>query len=110
MYVLGLCTGLLSAAAAAASRSASDLLKIAPEIVCVSLRVALEAQHRSAQIEKSSESWAVVVAGIPAKEQQRALDEFHKSHVIVPRFIVIRPVLITGRSYHHPNIYISVQR
>lgn len=108
---MGLCTGLLSAAAAAASRSVSDLLKIAPEIVCISLRVALEAQHRSAQIEKSTESWAVVIAGISAAEQQEALDEFHKSHVIVPGFSATRLIiLITGRLFHHLNTYISVQR
>lgn len=104
MYVLGLCTGLLSAAAAAASRSVSDLLRIAPEIVCISLRVALEAQHRSAQLEKSSESWAVVVAGIPATEQQGAIDEFHKSHVTTQTIVGGIPMLMIGRSYHHPSM------
>lgn len=78
---MGLCTGLLPAAAAATAKSASELLKLAPEIVCVALRLALETSHRSTQLEQCTDSWAVVVGEIPARAQQNAIDDFHKEHV-----------------------------
>ena len=81
IYLVGLCTGMLPAAAMAVSNSTSQLLKIAPEIVCVSLRLGLEASRRSAQIEKSCESWATIVPGMAPQAQQEALDNFHQTYV-----------------------------
>lgn len=81
MYVLGLCTGLLPAAAAATAGSTGELLELGPEILRVSLRLALEADHRSAQLEQSRESWAFAVPGIPATQVQEAIDTFHKNMV-----------------------------
>ena len=56
-------------------------MKLGPEIVSVSLRLALEASHRSEQLESSKDSWAFVVRGVSASEQQQAIDDFHKNHV-----------------------------
>lgn len=80
-YMIGLCTGMLPAAAVGAASSTDQLLRLAPEIVRLSLRLGLEATHRSAQIERSSESWATLVPSISAHEQQASLNEFHRQHV-----------------------------
>ena len=80
-YLVGLCTGMLPAAAMAVSKTTTQLLDLAPEIVRVSLRLGLEASRRSDQIEKSRESWATIVSGVAPFEQQEALDHFHQTHV-----------------------------
>ena len=72
---------MLPAAALAASSSTSQLLRLAPEIVLVALRLGLEANRRSAQIEASTESWASVVPGMPPQEQQEALAQFNDEFV-----------------------------
>ncbi|KAL9595245.1 MAG: hypothetical protein Q9179_005058 [Wetmoreana sp. 5 TL-2023] len=82
IYLVGLCTGMLPVAALAVTRSTSQLLRLAPEIVRMALRLGLEARRRSAQIEKSNESWATVVSGIGPQEQQEALDQFHQENSI----------------------------
>ena len=72
---------MLPAAALAASSSSNQLLRLAPEIVLVALRLGLEANRRSAQIEASHESWASVVPGIAPQEQQEALSQFNDKFV-----------------------------
>lgn len=79
--MLGLCTGLLPASAAATAGSTGELLELGPELLRISLRLALEADRRSAQLEKSRESWAFAVPGIPALEIQKAVENFHKNLV-----------------------------
>ena len=80
-YLLGLCTGMLPAAAVAVSSSTSQLLEISPHIVRLSLRLGLEARRRSVQIEGSAESWAILVSGKTPREQQAILDHFHQELV-----------------------------
>ena len=75
---------MLPAAAMAVTTSTSQLLRLAPDIVRLALRLGLEARRRSAQIESSSESWATVVPGVSPQEQQKALDSFHKENVRFP--------------------------
>jgi hypothetical protein len=79
--ILGICTGLLPAAAASASTNVHNLMELAPEIVGVALRLSLYAQRRSSQIEPSTGSWAVVVGGTSAEDLQNAIDEFHFEQV-----------------------------
>ena len=79
--IVGLCTGLLPAAAAATARSTRELLQLAPSIICIALRLALEVDLRSSQIEETTQSWAVIVSGIPSEKQQSALDDYHKQTV-----------------------------
>lgn len=81
VYILGLCTGLLPAAAAATAGSTGELLELGTEMLKISLRLALEADGRSAQLEQSRESWAFAVPGIPAIEVQKAIDDFHNNLV-----------------------------
>ena len=72
---------MLPAAALAFSSSSTQLLELAPKIVCISLRLGLEAGRRSAQIESSDEGWAVVVPGVGLQEQREILLRFHHVHV-----------------------------
>ena len=72
---------MLPAAALAFSSSSTQLLELAPKIVCVSLRLGLEAARRSAQIETSNESWAILVPGVGLQEQREILLRFHHVHV-----------------------------
>lgn len=81
MHLVGLCTGMLPAVAMAFSDSTSQLLELAPEVIRISLRLGLEASRRSAQIEKSHQSWATVVPGVPFQKQVEILSEFHEAHV-----------------------------
>ena len=86
-YYLGLCTGGLPAAAAAAVESVDQLVQIAPAIVCVSARLAMEARRRSSNIDRSTESWAVVVSGENlVYDLQQAIDEYHKQYVSISGF------------------------
>ncbi|KAK4210046.1 hypothetical protein QBC37DRAFT_475210 [Rhypophila decipiens] len=83
--VVGFCTGLLPAAAAAvASRNLSELVSIACHITLVSFRVALYASHRSALIEAASASdrWALAVSGASSTACQSAINRFHRANTI----------------------------
>lgn len=72
---------MLPAAALAFASSTTQLLELAPEVVRISVRLGLEASRRSAQIEKSHESWATLVPGIPLQEQRDILHRFHDVYV-----------------------------
>ena len=76
--LLGLCTGLIPATAVASATSISDVLEIAPELICISLRLGLAASRRSMQLERSSESWATVVLAVPRDEQQVEINRFQE--------------------------------
>lgn len=81
--VLGYCSGLLPAAAAATAHSMVELLSVAPEIVAISVRLGLEVQRRSTLLEDSPESWARVVTGISSTNLRKCLEEFHDGNVII---------------------------
>ncbi|KAL8948706.1 MAG: hypothetical protein Q9222_005131 [Ikaeria aurantiellina] len=80
---------MLPAAALTAASSTSQLLRLAPDVVRMALRLGLEARRRSTQIERSSDSWSTVVPGIPPQEQQKALDQFHHEQVSPLRYLFI---------------------
>lgn len=79
--VLGFCTGLFPAAAVAISRSIAELLELAPKILCVTLRVALEIGKRSELVESSEENWAKAVTGLSAETLENTLEAFHNDKV-----------------------------
>jgi hypothetical protein len=81
VHALSLCTGLLPAAALAASRSTNELLRLGIEILHVLFRLALETTRRSRQIEEAPGCWAFVVAGTSSADQQAIIDEFHQAQV-----------------------------
>ncbi|RFU33276.1 hypothetical protein B7463_g3074, partial [Scytalidium lignicola] len=80
--IIGLCTGLLPAAALAAARDLHDLIKLGIEILAVLFRLSLEITRRSRQIEEAPGCWGFVVTGTSAQDQQNIIDEFHKSQNI----------------------------
>ncbi|KAE9372741.1 putative polyketide synthase [Stipitochalara longipes BDJ] len=84
VHALGLCTGLLPAAALAASRSTNELLRLGIEILHVLFRLALETTRRSRQIEEAPGCWGFVVTSTSSADQQAIIDEFHKTQEIPP--------------------------
>lgn len=72
---------MLPAVAAAASTCLSELLRLAPEIVCLSLRLGLEVSHRSRRLEHSTAGWATVLSGVSVDCVQAALQQFHDTQV-----------------------------
>ncbi|KAL8737909.1 MAG: hypothetical protein Q9181_001246 [Wetmoreana brouardii] len=77
VYVLGLCTGMLPAAAVMVTKSMTELLDVGPEMVCVALRLAAVASFRSVQLENSDDNWAVAVMNMSAFDHQKILDNIH---------------------------------
>ncbi|KIA76012.1 polyketide synthase [Aspergillus ustus] len=76
---LGLCTGLLPAAALAGSRNISDLVSISVDTVAICFRLALELYRRTRHIEEVPGHWAYTILGIPAREMETLLEDFHRS-------------------------------
>ncbi|KAL4952403.1 hypothetical protein BDW69DRAFT_185487 [Aspergillus filifer] len=76
---LGLCTGLLPAAALAGSRNITDLVSISIETVAVCFRLALQLYRRTRRIEEAAGHWAYTILGIPVKEVNSILDDFHRA-------------------------------
>jgi hypothetical protein len=107
--ILGFCTGLLPAAVAATVTSSAQFLKLAPEVVCISLRLAIGISRRSTEIELSSESWATAIMGISASEMKTILDEFHaiKVRIIIHRYAPIAPDC--DRCSQFTSMFISAQ-
>ena len=81
MHILGLCTGLLPAAAAAVARDTSELITFGLEIVAVSFRLAHELALRSRRIEETPGSWGCTIMGVTGEKLQAILDQFHQAQV-----------------------------
>ena len=83
---VGLCIGLLAAATVSSSHSLANLLTIAVEVVCISLKFGLAVRHRSQMIERKQDEkdlWAILITKISADEARNVIDEFHNSKVFV---------------------------
>ena len=65
----------------ASSTNLQELLQVAPEIVCISFRLGIEAWRRAIHIEFSVESWATSVADCNLARLQAELARFHEEHV-----------------------------
>ena len=79
--ILAFCTGLLPAAAAAAARDTSELLKIAIEIVSITFRMAFEISRRMKLVEGTGDKWATTIVGYQLQKAQDLLDDFHRTQV-----------------------------
>ena len=86
--LLGFCTGMLAAIAAAYAPAIDELLELAPRMVCVSFEVGLALARRSALVEATEESWARVVHGLEKEQIVGALDSFNVRKVCA---LVFRP-------------------
>lgn len=81
VHLLGFCTGLLPAAAAATADSVKALLELTPKIISLSLHLSLNAHQRSQEIEPSVDSWTMVVSDMNATDAREELDKFHANNV-----------------------------
>jgi Starter unit:ACP transacylase in aflatoxin biosynthesis len=82
--ILGLCTGLLAAAAVASARSLTDLIPLAVEAVRVAFRTGAQVSSTSdalGQKGQARESWSTIVPNTTENAAQAAIDEFHKENV-----------------------------
>lgn len=81
--MLGLCTGLLPAAATAWATTLTDLHKIGLEIVRVSVRLGDCIAERSRMVEATAGTWAYSIVGTTSNVAQSILDSFHASKVVL---------------------------
>ena len=79
---IGLCTGLLSAAAVSSARSLSEIIPVAVEAVKLSFRAgaAVGTARDTLDISsKNADSWSTIVTNTPEETARSALDQFHKA-------------------------------
>jgi iron transport multicopper oxidase len=81
MRFVGLCTGGLAAVAAASVTCVSELLRLVPEFVRISLRLGVAASQRSRNIEFSKGNWAIAVNRHSFDEMRCIIENFHQSQV-----------------------------
>ena len=79
--LLGLCTGILPAIAAASATNSLELLELAPVIIRISFNLGLEVSRRSQNLDCSVGSWATVVADISSHQMHEILHQFHEAQV-----------------------------
>ncbi|KAK4061584.1 uncharacterized protein Triagg1_10293 [Trichoderma aggressivum f. europaeum] len=77
VLVIGLCTGMLSAATFAAARDINDLVRLGQEIIGVAFRVGLAQWRRAVEIERNPGRWGVAVINVPPKQLQTIIDGFN---------------------------------
>ncbi|KAK7719260.1 polyketide synthase [Botryosphaeria dothidea] len=78
---LGLCTGLLAAAAVASAKTLSDLLALGIEAVRIAFRTGATVANVKNALERAEEepqSWSTIVAGISEESAKVALADFHQ--------------------------------
>lgn len=81
---LGLCTGLLAAAAVASSPALSALIPLGVEVVKIAFRTGLCTGTTAKSLELSQDkaaSWSFIVTGTNDKEAQTTIDAFHHTKV-----------------------------
>lgn len=79
--VLGLCTGLLPAVTSAAINSTSELLKMSPEIIRISLKLGLEVCRQSQALDQAGGSWASAFSNVSLHSIQDAIRQFQITEV-----------------------------
>ncbi len=81
---MGLCTGLLAAAAIASSPALPALIPLGVEIVLIAFRTGLCVGTAARSLELSRDgaaSWSFIVTGTDDKEAQATITAFHKEKV-----------------------------
>ncbi|RYO88710.1 hypothetical protein DL764_008697 [Monosporascus ibericus] len=79
---LGICGGLLPAAAAAVATNVGELIEVGSYLAGINCRVAARISRRSIQIEDGTGSWAFSVLGKVVSELPKLLAQFHGEHSI----------------------------
>lgn len=80
--MLGLCTGLLPAVAAAVAKTTKDLHNIGLEIVAIAVRLGNGIAVRSRLVEAAPGTWGYSIVGATAHQTQTILNRFHADKVI----------------------------
>lgn len=83
-YMVGLCTGLLSAAAISSTPTASTLIPLAIQTVLVAFRTGLYINALSDRLyppSTKSESWTMIFPGVGEEDAKNAISKFHLSNV-----------------------------
>jgi hypothetical protein len=81
ILTLGICGGLLPAAAAAVATNVAELIEVATFLAAVTCRVAVQISRRSMQIEDGTGSWAFSALGKIVTQLPSILDQYHKIEV-----------------------------
>lgn len=82
--MVGLCTGLLSAAAISSTPTISTLIPLATQTVLVAFRTGLYVSSLSERLYPASvksESWTMIFPGVGEGEAGKAMSKFHLSNV-----------------------------
>ena len=107
VHLLGLCTGLLLAAAAATADTVQALLDLAPKIISLPLHLSLYAHERLQDIEPSVDGWTMVLSDMNATDAREKLDRFHANNVNIHWHTRKSPVLTMKGMPLHKQAYIS---
>lgn len=97
--MLGLCTGLIPAAAAAIANNTGDLHQYGLEMVAISVRLGHGLWARSKKIEAFPGTWASSCVGATAEDIQPILDRFHEELVILRQPMISKMKLMSVRIY-----------
>lgn len=82
VLTLGVCGGLLAAAAASIATTVSELVELASLLAGITCRVAVEISRRAINIEDDVDgSWAFSVLGTIVPDLPSILDQFHEAQV-----------------------------
>lgn len=85
-YMVGLCTGLLSAAAIASTPTVSTLIPLAIQAVLLAFRTGVYVggfAERFCSPLPQSESWTMIFPGVGEEEANNAISKFHLLHVSI---------------------------
>lgn len=108
--VLGICTGLLAAAAVASAPSLTSLIPLAVQALRIAFRLGSRVAAIGDQLDSQKDrqkTWATIVMGISHKDAESAIAEFNKERVSFVNFIK-GPVLINLRDWFAPTRSSSV--
>lgn len=86
--MVGLCTGLLSAAAISSTPTVSTLIPLAVQTVLIAFRTGLYVNSLSERLHPSlsrSEPWTMIFPGAGEEEAKNAISKFHVSNVSLTR-------------------------
>ena len=110
VYLVGLCTGTLAAAAISSSTSLSELLPAAVHTVQVAFRLGLCGQELRARIytpdPSAGQEWSAVFFGLEEASAVASIDEFSESKVLPVPPSKLAPLsdLSTGTAEHCPSM------
>ncbi|UKZ66519.1 Type I Iterative PKS [Trichoderma atroviride] len=81
-YSIGLCTGLLPAAAAATARDVGELLTIGRVLIPVAYRLGVQQWRSAHEIEGAPGSWAVAIVSVDPQEIENIINAFNDDMAI----------------------------